>query len=308
MGARGSKEKPPGQGKKRVCIVGGGVAGAFHRAAAAASAAAATASQRAPRLATPPPPHPHPQPHPHAGMACAWSLSRFPERFEVEVWEALPETGGVASTCAVAAPEAGAAGDAAAAGCSRRAPVLINDQVQGGAPSYRNNLAFFREFGFEPHPVELRIAFGTGAAAWTNHSDSALAARLAPEIARFGRLLRWVYRLELVAAFVPIHRLLRWGGFSAEFQNEMVFPLTALFFGTGNQARARPRRRRWLLTGVGGEGGILIGPQPPQPALSSPSPPPPCLPLLCADAPRQLRRHRPRVPGPPAAVGARRGG
>lgn len=36
-----------------------------------------------------------------AGMACAWSLSRFPERFEVEVWETLPETGGVASTCAI---------------------------------------------------------------------------------------------------------------------------------------------------------------------------------------------------------------
>ena len=36
-----------------------------------------------------------------AGMVCAWSLSRFPERFEVEVWETLPEVGGVASTCAI---------------------------------------------------------------------------------------------------------------------------------------------------------------------------------------------------------------
>ena len=34
-------------------------------------------------------------------MACAWSLSRFPERFEVEVWESLAQTGGVASTCAI---------------------------------------------------------------------------------------------------------------------------------------------------------------------------------------------------------------
>lgn len=34
-------------------------------------------------------------------MACAWSLSRFPERFEVEVWESLPYVGGVASTCAI---------------------------------------------------------------------------------------------------------------------------------------------------------------------------------------------------------------
>lgn len=26
-----------------------------------------------------------------------------------------------------------------------------------------------QEFGFEPHEVEFRIAFGTGESAWTNH-------------------------------------------------------------------------------------------------------------------------------------------
>lgn len=30
-------------------------------------------------------------------------------------------------------------------------------------------------------------------------------------------------------------QVLRWWGFSDEFATEMVFPLTALFFGTGNQ-------------------------------------------------------------------------
>lgn len=30
-------------------------------------------------------------------------------------------------------------------------------------------------------------------------------------------------------------QVLRWWGFSAEFADHMVFPLTALFFGTGNQ-------------------------------------------------------------------------
>lgn len=111
----------------------------------------------------------------------------------------------------------------------------INDQVQGGAPSYRNNLLFFKEFGFEPHEVQFRIAFGTGESAWTNHSDSALVQRLQPEIERFGRALRWVHRLEPLFAFIPINQVLRWWGFSDAFRNEMVFPLTALFFGTGNQ-------------------------------------------------------------------------
>ncbi|GFH32904.1 uncharacterized protein HaLaN_32196, partial [Haematococcus lacustris] len=35
--------------------------------------------------------------------------------------------------------------------------------------------------------------------------------------------------------FVPIERLLRLWGFSNEFRHQMVFPLVALFFGTGNQ-------------------------------------------------------------------------
>jgi hypothetical protein len=76
---------------KRVAIIGGGAAGRLH------------------------PPHP---PHPRSksnteskgrprsslsavGMACAWSLSRFQDKFSVDVWEALPNTGGVATTSAV---------------------------------------------------------------------------------------------------------------------------------------------------------------------------------------------------------------
>jgi hypothetical protein len=150
-------------------------------------------------------------------MACAWSLSQHPHQFDVEVWESLPEPGGVASTCCIKG------GDD------------INDQVQGGAPSYRNNLLFFEQFGFATHDVDLKIAFGTGEYAWTNHGDSELVRRLAPEIARFGQALRWVNRLEFLFAFIPIDSVLRWWGFSDDFRYRMVFPLTALFFGTGNQ-------------------------------------------------------------------------
>lgn len=102
-------------------------------------------------------------------MACAWSLSRFPDRFHVEVWEALPETGGVASTCAIDGGEVSlcmvvvghvrqllasgrADGPSWLPAPMRMSPFLplpnageeINDQVQGGAPSYRNNLLFFK--------------------------------------------------------------------------------------------------------------------------------------------------------------------
>ncbi len=46
---------------------------------------------------------------------------------------------------------------------------MINDQVQGGAPSYRHNLRLLELFGFKPTPVHMRIAFGVGDKQWTNH-------------------------------------------------------------------------------------------------------------------------------------------
>ena len=153
-----------------------------------------------------------------AGMAAAWSLSRHPDRFEVEVWEALPDTGGVASTCTVSG------GDE------------INDQVQGGAPSYRNNLLLLEQAGIATHTVNFKIAFGKGNNAWSNHGiPSDLVQRLQPEIEKFGRVLRWVHRLEVIFVFVPIDSVLKWWGFSDDFRTRMVYPLTALFFGTGNQ-------------------------------------------------------------------------
>ncbi len=47
-------------------------------------------------------------------------MSRLPEQFEVHVWEARDVAGGVASSMRV-----------------KDGSLLINDQVQGGAPSYR---------------------------------------------------------------------------------------------------------------------------------------------------------------------------
>ena len=162
-----------------------------------------------------------------AGMACAWSLSRHPESFHVTVLESLDSTGGVASTSRVT-PEKGYPGG--------ENGVDINDQVQGGAPSYKNNLLFFKEFGFEPHEVDFKIAFGQGEYAWKNYGNqSSLVQGLQKDIARFGKVLKMCYRFEPIFVFIPIHRVLKWWGFSEEFQTRMVFPLTALFFGTGNQ-------------------------------------------------------------------------
>lgn len=90
--------------------------------------------------------------------------------------------------------------------------------------------------GFETNPVHMKISFGKNTTAWNNQGiETDLVKRLKPEIARFGRVLKWVSRFEFVFIFVPIARLLKLARFSDEFSNYMVFPLTALFFGTGNQ-------------------------------------------------------------------------
>lgn len=55
------------------------------------------------------------------------------------------------------------------------------------------------------------------------------------EIKRFGEVLRRISEREWFYAFVRIRTVLRWNNFSKSFRDHLVFPLTALFFGTGNQ-------------------------------------------------------------------------
>jgi len=91
------------------------------------------------------------------------------------------------------------------------------------------------EHGFHTEPVHMMISFGKNKTAWTNYADSELTKRLEKDIARFKSTLQLINKLECIFIFLPISKVLKWFGYSDEFMNEMVFPLTALFFGTGNQ-------------------------------------------------------------------------
>ena len=157
-----------------------------------------------------------------AGTAAAWSLSRSP-RFAVSLWESAPTLGGVATTEKITLPDGSV--------------VAINDGVQGGAPSYRNCLGFHAAaLGFAPQEVVMKVAFGKGAMTWSNvGAPSELVWRMQPEIARFGRALQRVDALRLIFAFVPIRRVLSLWRFDPDFGARLVYPLTALFFGTGNR-------------------------------------------------------------------------
>ncbi|KAH9519331.1 hypothetical protein Btru_075279 [Bulinus truncatus] len=154
-----------------------------------------------------------------SGIAAAYSLGKHPDQFEVHMWDKKSHPGGVATTEKIDGP-----GD-----------LRINDGVQGGCPTYRNTLNLLAEFGLSTTPVKMMISFGKGPTAWTNHSRTELVNNLKDEIQRFGRTLRLINKLEFFFIFVPISLVLKWFGYSKSFCYDMVFPLTALFFGTGNQ-------------------------------------------------------------------------
>jgi len=163
-----------------------------------------------------------------AGLSSAWSLNRF-DRFEVHVYEAAGHAGGVATTLAIPL-NGGASG----------ASVWINDQVQGGADSYRNTLHLFARFGFAFTPVTLRVSIGSGDAAWNNVTRTPFLERMRPEIKRFERILRAIDRAKAPFAFVPIDTLLTWGRFSPEFRSHMLYPLMSLFLGSGVKSAEVP--------------------------------------------------------------------
>eukprot|EP01097_Dermamoeba_algensis_P006498 TRINITY_DN4068_c0_g1_i2.p1 TRINITY_DN4068_c0_g1~~TRINITY_DN4068_c0_g1_i2.p1 ORF type:complete len:430 (-),score=87.23 TRINITY_DN4068_c0_g1_i2:192-1481(-) len=84
----------------------------------------------------------------------------------------------------------------------------------------------------------MRISFGKNQTAWNNagiDQVTPLVQELSSEIARFGTVLKIINKLELLFIFLPIWLVLFLFRFSSRFGNYMVYPLTALFFGTGNQ-------------------------------------------------------------------------
>ena len=177
-----------------------------------------------------------------AGMACAFSLSRWPE-YRVTVVDEKPVCGGVATS--ERWRRRGNTNQKKNGGEEEEEEeeeVWFNDGVQGGAiDTYTNVLRLHRLFGFEPKRVPLNVAFGSGKWRWTNYGPVIGATQaLQEEIQAFSRLMERVYAWGNIFMLIDICQLLRWLQYSPEFIDHYVLALTALFFGTGNQTRAVP--------------------------------------------------------------------
>ena len=180
-----------------------------------------------------------------AGMACAWSLATSGVAECVTVIESSAHPGGVASTInhaiggSMLRINIGVQGTAAHVNIEFITAFTWCDCLTlraGGAESYNNVKNLHDTVGKSMRSnAAMKVSFGKDAHNWTNIADGQLLQSMRPEIARFGRVLRWIHRLEPLTAFLPIDPLLRLLGFSAEFRHRLVIPLVALFFGTGNR-------------------------------------------------------------------------
>ncbi|KAI0930237.1 hypothetical protein AcW1_010365 [Taiwanofungus camphoratus] len=156
-----------------------------------------------------------------SGMSVAYALSRHPDKYLVTVYDKEIVAGGMATSIDIDASKYGA--------------TYINDGVQGCSPVFANTLRMFRMLGFEATEVGMQISFGKGDDFWTNVFPTPLTSQFRKDIAKFGHALSIIKALEPIFAMIPVHVMLKMFNFSTDFGEKMVYPLVALFFGTGNQ-------------------------------------------------------------------------
>ncbi|KPM36090.1 hypothetical protein AK830_g10479 [Neonectria ditissima] len=162
-----------------------------------------------------------------AGMACAATLANHPDKFKVTVLEKCDSVGGQATSITLDEKKHGAA--------------WMNNGVQGGSPIFKHTFRFFEQYGHDPQDVQLQVSFGKGEDGfWTNCFPSKLISQFSSDIKKFGFFLKVIKWTMPVLGLVPIRIMLRVFFFNKEFGDKMVYPLIALFLGTGNQTANVP--------------------------------------------------------------------
>ncbi|TFK71507.1 nucleotide-binding domain-containing protein [Pluteus cervinus] len=156
------------------------------------------------------------------GMSAAYALSHHPDKFETTVYERSLYAGGMATSVPIDKERFGAD--------------YINDGVQGASPVFYNTYAIFEKLGFVASDVEMQVSFGRDATEfWSNVFPSKAIDEFTPDIRKFGTVLKIIKAFEVLFAIISVSAMLRLFWFSKSFGDTIVFPLVALFFGTGNQ-------------------------------------------------------------------------
>ncbi|TIB17948.1 hypothetical protein E3P92_00940 [Wallemia ichthyophaga] len=177
-----------------------------------------------------------------SGMAAAYSLSLQPQNYNVTLTDKSHTLGGSATSYELDDHLFGAD--------------YINDGVQGASPVFHNTLSMFESvLGFRASDVGMQISFGnTVDSFWSNVFPSHLVDQFQQDIKKvsradalhpfkltlnlqFGRVLNTIKRFEIFFALIPVDKMLKIFNFHPSFGDRMVYPLVALFFGTGNETK-----------------------------------------------------------------------
>jgi hypothetical protein len=101
---------------------------------------------------------------------------------------------------------------------------------------FKHTFGFFRKYGHEPHEAKLQVSLGKGKDGfWINCFPSNLVEQFPEDIRKFGKVLKIIKWTMPILGVVPVKVMLEMFFFSKGFGDKMVFPLIALFLGTGNQ-------------------------------------------------------------------------
>ncbi|PWN45751.1 nucleotide-binding domain-containing protein [Ceraceosorus guamensis] len=179
-----------------------------------------------------------------SGLASAYSFSLAAEKFKVTVLEAGPCVGGSAYSHQLPAARTSKPDETSPNGANTGSALdlgaeYINEGVQGISPAFHNTFKVMEDvLGFKAQEVGLQISFGKGEEEfWSNLYPSKLVDRFRDDIKKFGRALNTIKTFEPIFALIPISATMKIFRFSPEFGERMVFPLVALFFGTGNETK-----------------------------------------------------------------------
>ena len=153
-------------------------------------------------------------------QSCAATLAEHPDKFKVTILERMSVTGGQATSIPLDKEKYGTS--------------WMNDGVQGGSPAFKHTLNYFKKYGHDAEDVRLQVSFGQGRESfWTNCFPSQLVEQFQADIKKFGRVLKIIkYGMPFIG-LIPIRIMLRMFFFNKDFGDKMVFPLIALFLGTG---------------------------------------------------------------------------
>ncbi|CDZ98452.1 hypothetical protein [Phaffia rhodozyma] len=166
-----------------------------------------------------------------AGMSTALAFSAHPDRYHITVFDKEEVAGGMATSADLEFKEGSKDQESERVGSN-----WVNDGVQGCSPAFYNTIKVLDMLGYQGTEVNMQISFGKGEEEfWTNVFPSSLIERFKSDIAKFGRVLKVIQVSEPIFVFVSVQKLLKIFLFDKEFGDLIVYPLVALFFGTGNQ-------------------------------------------------------------------------